>query len=398
MTNSSRNFLPYGRQQIDEDDISAVTNVLRSDFLTCGPVVDEFEAAFAEKVGAPHAVVCSNGTAALHLASLASGLGPGDSVIVPSVTFLATASSPHLTGADVIFADVAPDTGLMTTDTFRAALEKANGTVKAVFPVHLNGACVDLEPIFEIAKPLGISVVADSCHALGATLGQKSIGDGKYSDMSVYSMHPVKTIAMGEGGAITTKDATLAEKLRAFRNHGMQRDPSAFTQPDEALDMSGVPNPWYYEMLHPGLNYRASDILCALGLSQLKKLDYFLQRRREIADKYDAILAPLSDWLLPVKRVEECDGGWHLYPVLIDFDAIGKSRAQVMHELRAKNIGTQVHYLPVHRQPYWRTKQPDLTLPGADAYYARCLSLPIFPKMTEEDVQYIGSALRSLAN
>ena len=398
MTNSSRNFLPYGRQQIDEDDISAVTKVLRSDFLTCGPVIDEFESAFAEKVGAPHSVVCSNGTAALHLASLAAGLGPGDSVIVPSVTFLATASSPHLTGADVVFADVAPDTGLMTTDTFRAALEKAKGAVKAVFPVHLNGACVDLEPICEISKPLGISVIADACHALGATLRQKPIGDGKYSDMSVYSMHPVKTIAMGEGGAITTGDAALAEKLRAFRNHGMQRDPSAFTQPDEAFDASGAPNPWYYEMPHPGLNYRASDILCALGLSQLKKLDYFLQRRAEIAEKYDAVLAPLADWLRPVTRVAECDGGWHLYPVLIDFDAIGKSRAQAMHELRAKNIGTQVHYLPVHRQPYWRKRQPSLTLPGADAYYARCLSLPIFPGMTEDDIQHIGSALKSLAD
>ncbi len=393
MTQLPQSFLPYGKQQIDEDDIKAVADVLRSDYLTCGPTVEAFEIAFARKVGAPHAVVCSNGTAALHLAALALGLGPGDVVIVPSVTFLATASSPHFTGADIVFADVDPNTGLMTAATFQDALDRAHGPVKAVFPVHLNGGCVDLDAINAIAKPLGITVVDDACHALGATMNGEKIGSGKKSAMSVYSMHPVKTIAMGEGGAVTTADDELAAKLRAYRNHGMHRDIDAFVQPDEAFDAHGNASPWYYEMPHPGLNYRQSDIHCALGLSQLKKLDGFLNKRRALADAYDVLLAPMAPALRPISRVPGCEGGWHLYPVLIDFDAIGKPRAQVMQELRALNIGTQVHYLPVHRQPYWRARQSNLTLPGADAYYARCLSLPLFPDMDHDDLQRVVSAL-----
>ena len=345
-------FLPYGRQTIEDDDIAAVAEVLRSGSLTGGPLVERFERAFAAKVGAPHAAACANGTAALHLASLALRLGPGDCVIVPSVTFLATANGPHYVGADVVFADVDPQTGLMTPDTFGEAMERTKGPAKAVFPVHLNGGCVDMAAVAAIARREGLAVVEDACHALGATVaGSGPVGNCRHSDMTVFSMHPVKMIAMGEGGVVTTGDATFDSRLRDMRNHGMVREPARFLNTCEAFDADGQANPWYYEMQQPGFNYRASDVHCALGLSQLSKLDRFLRRRRALADLYAAALAPLSPIVRPVPRVVGCNGGWHLYAVLIDFDAAGTSRRRAMKELRARGIGTQVHYLPVHRQP-----------------------------------------------
>lgn len=389
-------FLPYSRHQIDEEDIAAVSEVLRSDSLTGGPLVAQFEQALAAHLHADDVVVCSNGTAALHLAALALELKPGDRVIVPSLTFLATASAAVYVGADVVFADVDPDTGLMRASDLQAAFTRAEGKAKAVFPVHLNGGCVDLDAIADFAGSKSLAIVDDACHALGASLRGETIGNGRKAAMSIFSMHPVKTIAMGEGGAIATNDAHLAERLRRFRNHGMVREPQRFTQPDEAYDNADSLNPWYYEMPQPGFNYRASEINCALGISQLKKLDGFLARRRAIADRYDAALAPLSAVLRPVPRVADCEGGWHLYPVLIDFAALDTTRARFMTALRDAGIGTQVHYLPVHRQPYWRCRQPGLNLFGADAYYAKCLSLPMYPAMRDEDVDRVVAQLTTL--
>ncbi len=389
-------FLPYGRHQIDEDDIAAVAEVLRSDYLTGGPLVARFEQALATRLDVNDVVVCSNGTAALHLAALALDLNPGDRVIVPSLTFLATASAAVYVGADVVFADVDPETGLMRASDLQAAFARTKGKVKAVFPVHLNGGCVDLDAVAEFAGSKDLVVVDDACHALGASLRSEVIGNGRKSEMSIFSMHPVKTIAMGEGGAIATNNAKLAEKLRRFRNHGMVREPRQFTQSFEAYDDAGNLNPWYYEMPTPGFNYRASEINCALGLSQLKKLDKFLARRKVIANRYDEALAPLAPMLRPVPRVTGCDGGWHLYPILIDFTSAAISRGDLMRELSKRGIGTQVHYLPVHRQPFWRARQPENNLPGADAYYARCLSLPFFPAMTNEDVDRVVNMLKSI--
>ena len=399
MTDSGSRFLPYGRHQIDEDDIAAVISVLRSDSLTGGPVVAEFEHAFAERVGARFAIACTNGTAGLHLAAMALGLGAGDAAIVPTVTFLATANASHYAGAQVVFADVDPASGLMRPEDLEEALAgNSVGNVKVAIPVHLNGQCVDMESVAEFAGRHGLRVIEDACHAIGATYRTRSgedvrVGACRHSDMAVFSLHPVKAIAMGEGGVVTTNDPDLYATLLRLRNHGMVREASRFVQREEAFDADGQPNPWYYEMPEPGYNYRASEIHCALGLSQLRKLDHFLARRRELADAYDKALEPLAPLLRPVPRVAGCMSGWHLYVVHIDFTAAKIGRAGLMHQLRAGNIGTQVHYLPVHRQPFWKKQIPHLQLPGADAYYQSCLSLPLFPAMTEADVARVADGL-----
>ena len=292
-------FLPYGRQVIDDDDIAAVVAVLKGDFLTTGPTVEKFEAAFAERVGARFAVACSSGTAALHLATLAAGLGEGDSAIVPTVTFLATANAVRFVGADVVFADVDKATGLLRPEDLEMAIAASSGNAKAVLPVHLGGQSADMAAIAKIAKRHGMIVIEDACHALGTTLDDGVVGDCQHSAMAAFSFHPVKTIAMGEGGAVTTNDPVLYEKLTRLRNHGMTRDPQRFSNDDLAFGDDGSPNPWYYEMPEVGFNYRASDIHCALGLSQLRKLDAFVSARRSLADTYDRLLAPFAPYDRP---------------------------------------------------------------------------------------------------
>lgn len=402
MIDSDSEFLPYGRHQIEDDDVAAVVAVLRSDSLTGGPVVAEFEQAFAERVGARFAVACANGTAGLHLATLALGMGSNDAVIAPTLTFLATANAARYVGSEVIFADVDPETGLMRPEDLLDAISRATDQpVRAAIPVHLNGQCVDMETLAEIAAERGLRIVEDACHAIGATYQTRAgdtvtVGSCRHSDMTVFSLHPVKTIAMGEGGVVTTNDPDLYVALIRLRNHGMLRDPSQFTQSDEAFGDDGQPHPWYYEMAEPGFNYRASEIHCALGLSQLRKLDRFLIRRAKIADWYDHELAVLGSLLRPVARVPRCNSGWHLYVVHIDFAAAGKSRGRLMRELRDRGIGTQVHYLPVHRQAYYRHRYGSLQLPGADAYYAGCLSLPFFPALTDRALERVAATLSEL--
>ncbi|MDO8605307.1 MAG: UDP-4-amino-4,6-dideoxy-N-acetyl-beta-L-altrosamine transaminase [Phaeospirillum sp.] len=390
--------LPYGRQVIDDDDIAAVVAALKSDTLTTGPAVTAFEAALGRVAAAPQAVVCSSGTAALHLAALALDLGPGDAVVVPSLTFLATANAARYVGAEVVFADVDPATGLMGPQHLEEALTRCGGLrPRAVFPVHLNGQCVHMAALAETARQHGLAIVEDSCHALGSwqelSGGWQPTGACGASDMAVFSFHPVKTVAMGEGGAITTRDARLAARLRSLRSHGMERDPTRFIQAGEAFDSDGCPNPWYYEMAAPGFNYRASDISCALGASQLGKLDRFVARRAELVAAYDAALAPLAPRVTPVHRVGHCQPAWHIQVALIDFAAGDVSRAQLMRALAQREIFTQVHYLPVHRQPYYRQRYPDVNLPGADAYYDRCLTLPLFVGMTGDEVGRVVEAV-----
>ena len=392
-------FLPYGRHCVEDDDIAAVEAVLRGEFLTTGPAAAAFERALAEAVNTPNAVVCSSGTAALHLAAMCVGLGPGDAAVVPAITFLATANAVRLTGAEVVFADVDPDTGLMGADHMAAAIGNAgNLRVRAVFPVHFAGQPAPMDEIAALAHTHGIAIVEDACHALGSTCetrGEEAapIGRAEHGGLAAFSFHPVKTIAMGEGGALTGQDRTLLERARRLRNHGTTREPAAFTEHALAFDADGATNPWHYEMSEPGLNYRASDIHCALGLSQLGKLARFSARRQHLAAVYDACIAGLAPLVRPLSRRSGCVPAWHLYVALIDFVAAGTSRRRVMEALRAEGIGSQVHYIPLHRQPYYRRRYGEQALPGAMAYFERCLSLPLYPTMVDGDVDRVVRAL-----
>ncbi|WP_374376401.1 UDP-4-amino-4,6-dideoxy-N-acetyl-beta-L-altrosamine transaminase [Dongia sp.] len=397
---NNQKFLPYGRQSIDADDLASVSTALQADYLTTGPAVGRFEQAFAEFVGARYAVASNSGTAALHLACIALGLEPGDAVIVPSLTFLATANAARFCGADVVFADVDADSGRLTAEHFDAALKRAGSArLKAVLPVHLNGHCADMMAIRTLAEAKGLKVIEDACHALGGMQhagnnSVASVGACALSDLACFSLHPVKTMTTGEGGVTTTNDEKQYRQMQLYRSHGMTRDPAAFQHKDLAFAPDGQANPWYYEMHALGWNYRITDFACALGESQLKKLPRFIARRRELAALYDRLLAPLAPRIKIVPGQPGDHPALHLYAVLVDFAAIGKSRAQFMAELKALGIGTMVHYLPVHQQPYYRQLYGKTELPGADSYYARQLSIPLYPDMTDGDVARVVEALR----
>jgi UDP-4-amino-4,6-dideoxy-N-acetyl-beta-L-altrosamine transaminase len=391
-------FLPYSRQTLDDGDIDAVVAALRSPYLTTGPVVERFEARFAEAVGAPEAVVCSNGTAALHIAAMLLDLQPTDRVIVPSLTFLATANAVRYVGAEVIFADVDPDSGLMGPAQLEEALARGRGqSIKAVFPVHLGGQVADQATVAEVAARNGLRVVDDACHALGTIYGAGGdrVGACRHADISCFSLHAVKAVTMGEGGVLTMRDRPTAERARRLRSHGMVREPGLFVHTDAGLEPDGTPRRWYYEMQEPGFNYRATDFQCALGFSQLEKLDRFNAQRTALVARYDALLKPFAPVLRPVMRTD-CRPAWHLYVVLIDFERLGMNRNMVMARLHDHGIGTQVHYIPVHCQPYYRQRYGAQDLHGADAYYARCLSLPLFPTMTTQDVDRVVEVLESI--
>ena len=379
-------FLPYGRQLIEEDDIAAVEAVLRGDYLTTGPAVPAFEAAFCEAVGARRAVACSSGTSALHLALAGLGVGPGDVCIIPAITFAATANAALYCGAEPVFADVDPQTGLMTPDTLRAALASAGGLAKAVLPVHLAGQVCDMATIREIATAAGAHVVEDACHAVGSRhADRRRTGDNSYSDAACFSLHPVKTIAAGEGGVVTTSDPALADRMAQLRSHGMERDPEKFE--------TGADEPWRMEMQALGWNYRLTDIQAALAASQIAKLERFANRRRALAALYDARLAASAPIIRPPERVANCDPCWHLYAARIDFSAAGVSRAELIGRLRERGVGAQVHYIPVPSMPYYRKRFGGQTPPGAAAYYEKTLSLPLFPAMEDGDVDRVAAAL-----
>lgn len=398
-------FLPYGRQEIDDDDIAAVVEVLRGNWLTTGPSVAAFEKRLADCCDAPDSVAVANGTAALHLAMLAAGIGPGDWVVVPSITFLASANAARYVGADVVFADVDPDSGLMTPETCAAAIGRAKGPVRAIAPVHLGGRLVDLSAIRKLADECGALVIEDACHALGGTgPGPEGtpefVGTCVQSDMAVFSFHPVKTVTSGEGGAITFRNETFGAALRELRNHGMIRDPGRWTETDLAFT-EGTPNRWYYEMKTLGFNYRLTDLQSALGESQLKKLPRFIKHRAALADRYDRYFSERNGRIRPAAPGVEIDCGRHLYQVHIDFGACGVSRETLMGQLQEKGIGTQVHYIPVHRQPYYRqylteSSQEQTILDGADTFYRNSLSLPLFSTMSETDADYVAETLISL--
>jgi UDP-4-amino-4,6-dideoxy-N-acetyl-beta-L-altrosamine transaminase len=379
--------IPYGRQWIDEDDIAAVVEVLRSDWLTQGPAVEAFEAAVAEKVGAEHAIAVSNGTAALHIAVLAAGVGPGDVVWTSPITFVASANCALYAGASVDFVDVEPDTALLDAEAFGRKLEAAaaDGALpKAVVPVHLAGQPCDMARIRAAAERYGVTVVEDGAHAIGGSYEGSPVGSCTFSDMTTFSFHPVKVITTGEGGMITTNDDALAKRLRLLRTHGITRDPLSMVHESEG--------PWYYEQVELGYNYRITDIQCALGISQLRRLDEFVARREVFASRYDVLLADLP--VRPLARREGRASGWHIYVVNLEPE-VGRSRRRVFDALRAAGIGVNVHYIPVHLQPYYRELgfAPG-DFPQAEAYYASALTLPLYPAMTDADQDAVVAALR----
>lgn len=369
--------LPYGRHWIDEDDIQAVVRTLRSDWLTTGPAVDEFERAFASYTGARHAIAVANGTAALHAAMFALGVGPGDEVIVPPLTFAATANCVVYQGATPVFADVAPDTLLL--DPERAA-EKITPRTKAIIAVDYAGQPCDYDGLRNLAEAQGIALVADACHSIGATY--KGRPTGTLADLTAFSFHPVKHITTCEGGMITTDNPDFAHRMRIFRNHGITTDHRERAQAGTC----------FYEMTEMGYNYRLSDVQCALGISQLRKLPAWVRRRYQIARQYDRAFAANST-VRPLSTGVNVSHAYHLYVVSVAFD-----RDMLLSKLRKREIGANVHYVPVHLHPFYRLRyqtKPGLC-PVAEQAYRHIVSLPIFPRMTDADVQLVVSALEEI--
>jgi perosamine synthetase len=379
-----KTILPYGRQSIGEDDIEAVVEVLRSDWLTTGPKVGEFEEAFAARVGAGHAVSFSSGTAALHGAAFAAGLKAGDEAITTPMTFAATANCVLYQGATPVFADVSADT--LNLDPEKVAA-RITARTRAILPVDYAGHPADLDAILELAARHGAVVIEDACHALGAEFqGRRS---GSIADLTVFSFHPVKHLATGEGGMVTTDRADYAETLRRFRNHGISSD----------ARQRQAAGQWHYEMVALGFNYRLTDIGCALGLTQLKKLEANLLRRREIAARYAAAFRDLAGIILPPVRAG-VNPAWHLYPVRVNLEELTADRAQVFRALRAENIGVNVHYIPVHCHPYYRDRfgYRGGEYPIAEDAYNRLISLPMFPGMNERDVEDVIQAVSKVGS
>jgi UDP-4-amino-4,6-dideoxy-N-acetyl-beta-L-altrosamine transaminase len=375
-------LLPYGRQSIGEDDVQAVVEVLRSDWLTTGPKVGEFEAAFADRVGAKYAVSFSSGTAALHGAAFAAGLKPGDEAVTTPMTFAATANCVLYQGATPVFADVSADTLNLEPEQVAARMTERT---RAVIPVDYAGHPADLDAILKLAAAHGMVVIEDASHALGAEYrGRRT---GSVADMTVFSFHPVKHLATGEGGMVTTERADYAQALRRFRNHGISSD-ARQRQAD---------GQWHYEMVSLGFNYRLTDIACALGLSQLKKLEANLSRRREIAARYEAAFRDVAGVLPPAVRAE-VNPAWHLYPIRLNLEKLTAGRAQVFRALRAENIGVNVHYIPVHRHPYYRDRfeYRGGEYPVAEDAYERLISLPMFHGMSDGDVEDVIHGLSKI--
>lgn len=400
-------FIPYGRQDISDEDISAVVGILKSDYLTQGPAVEHFEKAFGSYLNAGHTVAVSNGTAGLHIAYLAAGIGKGDAVIVPAITFAATSNAVLYCGATPIFADIDPATGEMCVNSVVrcVGLAKSAGlNLKAIAPVHYAGRPCDMASLNEIAQAHKLMIIEDSCHALGAEYRLTSecnfqkVGSSKFASMSVFSFHPVKHITTGEGGAVTTHDPELARRLRMLRSHGITKNAPDFKNSHRAVS-NGLQNPWYMEMEELGLNYRLCDIQAALGTSQVKRLPNFISRRREIASQYDKAFSGQAQISPASGDTKFSKHSYHLYPLRINFSALGNSRASFMGSLREKGVGTQVHYIPVPWHPYYESHSKlwlSDKIEGATQFYEEELSIPMYSSMTNGDVTRVIDAVVGL--
>lgn len=375
--------LPYGRQWLDEDDITAVTTVLRSDWLTTGPTVGKFEKAFAEFVGVAEAVAVSNGTAALHAAMHALSIGEGDEVIVPTMTFAASANCVIYQGGRPVFADVDPDTLLIDPADVAA---KITPRTKAIISVDYTGQPCDYDPLRQLAEQNGLALVDDACHAIGGSYKGRPVGS--LADLNTFSLHPVKHITTGEGGVITTNDPELARQMRVFRNHGITTD---HRQRSEA-------GSWFYEMVSVGYNYRITDFQCALGISQLRKLPKWVIRRQEIAAMYDEAFGRLTA-VSPLGVRPDVSHAYHLYVVRFDSEQLRADHNTIFQALRAEGLGVNVHYIPVNLHPFYQERFG--TKPGqcpvAEKAYEEIVSLPMFPRMTDADVQDVVTAVYKVA-
>ncbi|CAK8721744.1 UDP-4-amino-4, 6-dideoxy-N-acetyl-beta-L-altrosamine transaminase [Candidatus Electrothrix gigas] len=381
-------MIPYGRQHITQADIDAVVDVLQSDFLTQGPKVPAFERAVADKVGAKHAVAVNSGTSALHVACLALGLGPGDILWTSPITFVASANCAQYCDAEVDFVDIDPHTYTLCPKALEEKLEQAkkeNRLPKIVVPVHLCGQPCNMQAIFDLSQKYGFKIIEDACHALGGEYKGAPIGNCRYSDITVFSFHPVKIITTGEGGMTTTNDADLASLMARLCSHGITRNSDLMPhEPD---------GPWYYQQIDLGFNYRMTDIQAALGSSQLEKLDAFIARRRELAQRYDKLLANLP--VITPWQDSNGKSAWHLYVIRLQLNKIKLSQKQIFEKLREKGVGVNLHYIPVHTQPWYQELGFESgQFPKAEQYYSQAITLPLFPEMTEKEQDHVIACLR----
>ena len=380
-------MIPYGRQNISEEDIEAVIKVLRSDFITQGPILPRFEEAIANQVGSAHCVACNSATSALHISLLSLGVGPGDLIWTSPITFVATSNAALYCGADVDFVDICPDTFNMDMDILAEKLKRAESDgrlPKVIVPVHMTGRSCDMKALDALRRCYGFKILEDASHAIGAYYEGEPVGSCAYSDLCVFSFHPVKIITTGEGGAITTNDSALSRKLSALRSHGITRDP---------IELECNDGPWYYEQQSLGYNYRMTDIQAALGLSQITRLRAFVARRCELAQRYDRLLDK-GQFALPRLDTDDTRSSWHLYVIRLPEGMDMLDRYHMFDKLRRDGIGVNVHYIPVTRQPFYRKLgfEPDL-FPVAENYYKRAISIPLYYDMTESEQDMVVKSL-----
>ena len=375
----------YGKQSIDENDIDAVVEVLKSDFLTQGPAIEKFEKCVAEYCGAKYAVAVTSATAALHISCLSAGLGKDDILWTSPITFTASANCGRYCGADVDFVDIDPSTYNMSIAELEKKLQAAEIKPRVVVPVHLAGQSCEMDKIYKLSQKYGFKVIEDASHAIGADYKETKVGCCKYSDMTVFSFHPVKIVTTGEGGMVLTNDKDLYEKLVLYRSHGITRDPKLMT--------GTADGPWYYQQIDLGFNYRMTDMQAALGYSQMQKVNEFVSKRRYLAKRYNELLKNINGIQLPDQN-EDTKSSWHLYVVRVDFSKISKTKNQIFAEMKEKGICLNLHYIPVHTQPYYENlgfKGGDF--PNSEKYYEEAFTLPLDYSLTDEQQDHIVKSL-----